>query len=223
LKPFGTQRKEGAMSLIRKLAPTALVAAMVGYCCWPHLSGSWRTGMAAEPGKLPEIAASLLSPAIAAAPDRDPFQSVAPEPQVAAQHEEPEQAAAPEQEPEEAAEPAERFVLNGTMLRGDRRFAVINGQLYALGEPLRVSDSAAGPHFIAAIDVDKVVIGGPGQPVELRYESLASAAGSGPAKPTAAPPSAIPPRPSQPAVRRVAPASPPKKSTHRTKTNQATP
>ncbi len=57
---------------IGKFAPTAIVLAAVGYCCWPYLEDpGHRPKM--EEKKLPEIAASVLSPTIKPAPGRDPF------------------------------------------------------------------------------------------------------------------------------------------------------
>jgi hypothetical protein len=205
---------------IRKLAPTAVVAAMVSYCCWPHLCGSWRTGKVPEASKLPQIAGSLLSPAIAPAPDRNPFQVHVAEPVVITHDEDPEDAASRGDEPAEW-DAAERLVLNGTLVRGDRRFALISGQLYALGEPLRASDSA-GSYVIHSIDAGKVVVARPGQTVELQYEGLASTDvpqvnASSPRRnvaPTAA---------SHASEKRTNYASPAKKLTHKTKSNQATP
>src|SRR3954447_23747807 len=56
---------------LSKVAPTAAVLALAGYCCWSALDGPGAAGT--EAGKVPVIAPGLLAPALAPPPERDPF------------------------------------------------------------------------------------------------------------------------------------------------------
>ena len=62
--------------LIGKLAPTAIVAAVVAWCCWPHLSASKPLSSVPGSDDLPRVAGSLLSAAIRPASGRNPFAPV---------------------------------------------------------------------------------------------------------------------------------------------------
>jgi hypothetical protein len=60
---------------VGRLVPSTIVLAVAGSCTWSTLSGpdSVADGSA---GKLPEVTRAMLSPAIGAAPDRDPFKGL---------------------------------------------------------------------------------------------------------------------------------------------------
>lgn len=190
-----------------QMVPTVLVLAMGGYCCWPYLGGESRRAGTEAAGKLPELTAALLSPSIDPTPDRDPFRAApAIQPDaigIAAKSIEPDaigSAAAPSEDSEaaegssaepETASPANLSVLtlNATFLRGSRRLAMINSQLYAQGEPLAQGESSAAPYVVSEVYPDKVMLERQGQTVELNYADTGSksdpvprpkAAGQGP-------------------------------------------
>ena len=58
---------------VGKFAPSAIVLAAVGYCCWPYLEDPGRRPKVDDGKKLPELTANILSPKIIPAPGRDPF------------------------------------------------------------------------------------------------------------------------------------------------------
>jgi hypothetical protein len=158
---------------IGKVAPTAVVAAMVTYWCWPHLVD----GPAAEQprAKLPALDTALVSPPKSAAPERDPFLT-GPQPANAAGANEPPPTVHSQPTEQHAYDPAqsEQWVLNATMLRGERRIAVINGKLYGEGEPIATPDPTAHPYVVSEIDSDQVVIRRSADTVDLRYAVWAS-------------------------------------------------
>jgi hypothetical protein len=159
---------------IAKIAPTAAAAAMVTYCCWPHLfAGPVRENRPA--GKLPQVAATLLSPVFAEPAERNPFLARS-NPEAAAESDKPntkaDNSAAPVTDADEA-DPIEHWVLNATLLRGDRQFAVINGRLYQPGERLAPADSPDSQFVVTQIDANEVVIRGPRRTLRLRYSDFA--------------------------------------------------
>lgn len=58
---------------LAKIAPSAIMMAAVGYCCWPYLEQPSMTTGPKEPSKPIEISDALLSPEIGTKNDRDPF------------------------------------------------------------------------------------------------------------------------------------------------------
>ncbi len=65
------------------------------------------------------------------------------------------------------------LTLNATYIQGNRRLALIDGQVYEQGESLAISDSMPGPCIVARISADKVLIRHRDQTVELKYGSPA--------------------------------------------------
>lgn len=62
-----------AMS-INKMAPSAIVIAAVGYCCWPYLDQpEMRPAVSKEVSKSHEIPLELLAPNVGSSQTRDPF------------------------------------------------------------------------------------------------------------------------------------------------------
>ena len=159
--------------LIEKLAPTGVVVALVGLCCWPHLTDSEvRLDMQQE-NDLPQVTQSLLSPDILPAPDRDPFRDMRIN-STGGMQEQLATTAGPgtgggSSEIDIAAE-LSKLVLNATYVRGDRRVALINGELYALGETLDGSPSGSQTFIVMQISLHKVLLKRQGQTVELSYD-----------------------------------------------------
>jgi len=171
--------------LIGKLAPTAIVAAVVTWCCWPYLSGAAGDGGFQEPSDVAEIADSLLSPAIEPAPGRNPFQPAHAN-QTASTEIESTQVEEPPTKVAEKEEVAPQvdiramlksLVLGGIVIHGDRRFALINNKLHGEGESLVLSGAAAEPCIVVEISAHKVVVQHQGQTFELKYREPASGAG----------------------------------------------
>ncbi len=159
-----------------RIVPTAIVLVLVAWCCWPYLEGE-RPATGVQPGdNSPRITASLLSPDVKPAPERNPFQPFHASKADSPEGKEP-RAPLPGQE-EAIAEKDDTDIFSGLVLgaiyiQGDRRMALINGQVCRQGEPLEISASTTEPCIVAEISSDKVLLLYRGQTVELRYEGLA--------------------------------------------------
>ncbi|MFH1924471.1 MAG: hypothetical protein ABIP48_31860, partial [Planctomycetota bacterium] len=140
-------------ALIGKLAPAAIVAAVVAWCCWPYLNPVKPLAGGQGSDDLPSVADLLLQPAIVSASGRDPFQPLhVPEPTTArvdlVSIEEP---TTPDPLPEEPVDILGSLRLDATFIHGDRRLALINGRICARGESLPVLGAAVDPCTIARI------------------------------------------------------------------------
>ena len=62
--------------------------------------------------------------------------------------------------------------MNATYIHGDRRLALINGQVYAEGEALKGQNSSSSTLRVARICPDKVLLRGDGVTLELKYASI---------------------------------------------------
>jgi hypothetical protein len=184
-----------------KMAPTIVVVAASAACAWPYL---WGPLEAAPPGPkeapLPEIKAALLEPAVGTNFDRDPFQETAAARLALARPafarlqarvvgwfrrrpaDDPGDGTYAATGKVEAAGPGADLVLNGTFLQGERRLAVINGRVYAPGEPLKGLDAARGRYVLAEVRPLAVVIDAPGRRLELSYRGPSSAPPAGPSR-----------------------------------------
>ena len=166
---------------IKKFAPTAVIFAMVVWCCWPFVGGSaHQAGLSAQ-SDLPRIARSMLSPSIKPATERDPFQ-----PPMLGPKESDETAAI---EPDPITEPVkaphmpdpeidmakilDKLALNGTYIQGNRRFALISGQVCEQGVPTTFSEDMPEPCVVTEICPDKVVIEHRGRTVKLTHQNVA--------------------------------------------------
>jgi hypothetical protein len=159
---------------IGKIAPTAIVAAVLGYWCWPYVNESIGRPQDKKENKLPVISAALLSPAPEAAPDRDPFRPPGEKKSSAAM-------AGPTKKPTLAdANALGSQVLNATYIHGDRRLALISGHVYVEGEQLK--GPSGPPLTVARICPERVLLQREGVTLELKYASVPprSAAGATP-------------------------------------------
>jgi hypothetical protein len=165
---------------LSRLAPTAAVAAFVAWCVWPYVSGAGPRRFVQEPAEVPQIAGSLLQPAIVPAGDRDPFRPAdadQPDPSdlVARAAEPAARQAAPAAE--EAAPLAQvrpgdvldQLVLDATIIHGDRRLALINGQVCGPGDAVVVSGLTTEPCTVAEITAHKVLLTFRGETLQLEY------------------------------------------------------
>lgn len=163
-----------------KMVPTAVVLMLVGWCGWPYLERPRPSTALHQGGDLPRIAGSLLSAAIEPASDRDPFQppaARAPDPLPSRRptapppHPEGPRPKAPVEDT--SANILAGLALGAIYIQGDRRVALINDRVYAQGERLAISASAAEPCIVSQISADRVLLLYRGQTVELEYAGQA--------------------------------------------------
>jgi hypothetical protein len=141
---------------VGKMAPTAVVAAVVGYCCWPHLGGSVSEAPAKGKANAQARMAALLAPTPAPDPPRDPFGLTAslaavskPKPKP-----EPTKSTPPPLTPETRAETAKllsSLSLKATWTRGNKGGALINGLFYTKGDSLKVGNNNPGVSSTKAV------------------------------------------------------------------------
>jgi hypothetical protein len=172
---------------IAKIAPTAIVLAVMGYLCWPYFNEAPDAPDETKENKLPVIATALLSPPPEPAPDRDPFKQpgqtksaapVAPKPKTPATA----------RSLADAVNTMNGQVLNATYIHGERRLALISNRIYAEGEELKSQSSTASPLTVARIYPDKVLLRRDGVTLELKYVTPASRPADGASSPRAGPP-----------------------------------
>ena len=157
---------------VHKTAPTAIVAAMVLICCWSSLELSEKHA-ADAPGAIPEIAASLLTPAVDAPSSRNPFRSAAsPRAGELASRGDaispPRATGAPGTELD-ARDAISGLDLSATYIRGKDRMAIINGRLYGVGDSLTLPGPSPDSCTIGGIEPQKVLVERRGQALELTY------------------------------------------------------
>jgi hypothetical protein len=160
--------------LVGRLAPTAVVAALVAWCVWPYLNGEGSGGLVQEPGEVPEIASSLLDPTIEPAGDRNPFRAAdADEPEAiepATTEEEKPDVDAPPPPPEvQPGDVLKRLALDATFIHGGRSMALINGQVCEQGDALAISGLTTEPCIVTQITPHRVLIDFRGETLELKY------------------------------------------------------
>ena len=181
---------------IGKIVPTAIVAAVLTYLCWPYFNESTGAPEEKKENKLPVISQALLSPPAEPAPERDPFKQPGDKKWSAAlAGQGTKKPAAPRALAD--ANPLGNQVLGATYIRGDRRLALISGHIYAEGEQLKGQNSSVSPLTVARICPDKVLLRRDGETLELKYAAAPprSADGAGPSKdgsPTGKPPEVLP-------------------------------
>ena len=152
---------------IGKLVPTAIVAAVLGYLCWPYFIDPEAAAGQKKESKLPVLTAALLSPPPEPAPERDPFRQAKRWSAAVTKKETKEEKKRPAAAPTLSGQ-----ILNATYIHGDRRLALINGQVYAEGEALKGQNSSSSPLTVARICPDKVLLRRDGVTLELKYASI---------------------------------------------------
>lgn len=172
---------------IGNLLPSAVVAAVVAWCCYPYLDepGS-DAGFQQEAGP-PQIVGALLSPVIESASDRDPFKPRGENGTDSAGNEQPGIAALAGKSPprkEDAFDVSSNLMLAATYIQGNRRVALINGQVCEPGDTLRISGPITEPCTVTRIFADTVVLLHRNQIVELKYrDSIGKTKPSKPSEP----------------------------------------
>jgi hypothetical protein len=160
---------------IGKVAPTAVVAAVVSYCCWSHLDEANVQAEAKGRAELTEVAAALLRPATPPDPARDPFGllpmvAAIPEPKT----KKPEAAAdaSPTARALARAESARLLsglALSATWVQGKRAVALINGRVYAAGEFLKEGKGGRTAAVVTQVLTDRVILNAQGETLELKF------------------------------------------------------
>ena len=164
---------------IGKLAPIAIVAAVVAWCCYPYLDKPASEASLQQEGNLPRIIRSLLSPIIEPASDRDPFKPREERNTDSTQSEQPATAATaetPSLSKEDILEILSNLVLDATFIQGNRRMALINGRVCEQGEPLAISGSITEPCIVTQISAHSVLIQYGDRTVELKYRNAVASA-----------------------------------------------
>lgn len=177
-------------STFGKLAPTAIVGAMIVWCCWGYLEPG-PGGMVARGPELPRIAPELYAPPDEPVSPRDPFRPVlAKKPVPAEKPKGTQKKAQPKPDPRQLAKSGEespipsvvavhvsprdilgRFTLEATYIRGDRRVAIINGQVFRQGQTMPISRVSKDLCTITEIGRYKVVLRHRGRNMELTYQN----------------------------------------------------
>lgn len=178
-----------------KLAPSAVILAFVGYCVWPSLSEMMSDPPPPKaPAKVPELAASLLSPTMAPVPTRNPWGGMDAASLTAAKAAAKEAAkmeaaktadktagalagSAAATTPNEPVDPLAGLKLDATCILGNQRMAMINGQMCALHERLSAGNSPTSPKVVGVFPY-KVLLEYGGKTVELKYSDTASPSSS---------------------------------------------
>jgi hypothetical protein len=158
---------------IGKMFPTAIVAAIVVWCCWPYLEHGGPGEVGANT-HFPQITHALLEPTAAPEPSRDPFHVVtiantlgAPKEEVAPGTKA--SADSRSAQKKDAAEMRKGLTLSGTYISGSRRAALINDRLWEQGQRLELSKNAAEPWVLAQVFPYGVVIQSGAKSIELEY------------------------------------------------------
>ncbi len=175
-----------------KLVPRVVAAAVMGYCVWPTLA-DFISGAQTKPQEaLPEVRASLLTPATPSPLTRNPLQK----PVVVQAKGDPAKSAkaagktgssAAAKADSKPVDPLSGLMLNAIFSVGQQRLAVINGRSYAAGDKLPVSTAASTALTVGSVLPYSVLLERDGSTLELKYSDTVSSGGSSPAASGAGP------------------------------------
>jgi hypothetical protein len=181
--------------LLGRFAPTLAVCLVAAWCCWPHLAGKKARFLAGAGGELPEINDCLLTAEIRQNSGRDPFVPFQIEEQGSVDPTAPLVDYRDRIEPELSDESASRedlakvvgsLTLNGTLIHGKLRVAVINGRSYEVGESVMRNKCTNAALVVAEIAQHSVLITSGTEVFQLTYgnpEGCQSQALDAPANP----------------------------------------
>ncbi|NLE37362.1 MAG: hypothetical protein GX621_04990 [Pirellulaceae bacterium] len=145
---------------LQKVMPLVVVAAVFGWCCWPHLFAGNSVDHGGKGGELVAIAQSLLSPAPNSAHDRNPFLTAdqLAEKLLTSAQADVKKAAAPTAGSASAEATFAPLALRATLVQGERRLATIGNQVYRLGEPIDSSAPSDKAWIVADILPESVIL-----------------------------------------------------------------
>jgi hypothetical protein len=166
---------------VNKLAPSAVVVALVGYCIWPSVSELTSPASSPmPPKKLSELPASLYAPVMPPPLAKNPWGGKDAETLFALKN--------PVQPAETTAEtPADNdkdkpakppinllagLTLSGTYIAGGQRLAVINGTVCAAQEDLPPAVGAVAQIKVAEVLPYSVLLEHDGKTAELTYKNI---------------------------------------------------
>lgn len=163
-------------SQLRTTIPTLIVMAMAVLCCWPYLVGDDAL-VIPEAMKVPKGLAAALDSESSNRNKRNPFDEAADEPEAAATVESPIKVDTKDigaQQPQSVAEEQKTQLLTGltlqaTCISGRNRSALINGDLYEVGDDLGVANSLEVPMRVTWIDENAVVLRAEDRSLVLSY------------------------------------------------------
>ena len=165
--------------LLEKMTPTAIVAAMVTWCCWSYLSEPGSGLNSQKHADLPRVTNALLTPAIKPGSSRDPFR---PAETTAADSAKPQgrfRSASSEKGSDTEANTTDvvsSLVLDATYVQGDRRMALISGRVYTPGK--RLAETGPGALYVVKeVLPDRVLIQSRSRTGELTYRNSDVASG----------------------------------------------
>jgi len=151
-----------------KFVPQAVVLAVAIYWIWPNVMGNNTATEAKKAATSLEFTKAMLTPNFPEPSKREPFLSPGA------------LATATKSGPNGATAAAKAgnaktavLVLNATLLMGEGRAAVINGQIYHRRDVLNASGDAASSYMITDILPDKVVLESQGKSLQLCYPDTA--------------------------------------------------
>jgi hypothetical protein len=162
-------------SLVYRLAPSAIVATALAWCCWPYLDSGAPIVDPQGPASLPVIELDQLHREEETGCERDPFRPLLAvarmfETVSAASGDTPAgEPAAETPPPIDPAKVIQRLTLDATLIRGARRRTIIDGKAYAQGDRLVASGGKSEPFLIGLIAAHQVMIEHRGKLYALRY------------------------------------------------------
>jgi len=164
-------------SQLRTTIPTLTVMAMAVLCCWPYLVGDDAL-VIPEAMKVPKGLAAALDSESSNRNKRNPFDEAADEPEAATTVETPikvdtKDIGVTQQLQTVAAEIKNHsltgLTLQATCISGRNRSALINGDLYEVGDDLGVANSLEVPMRVTWIDENAVVLRAEDRSLVLSY------------------------------------------------------
>jgi len=156
---------------MNKLAPRAVVLAVVGYCAWPSLLDLSTETKPKAVKKGQELSASLFAPKLAPAPTQNPWGGKDAATLLAERKPAKPTAGAggakdsSKGEAEKPVDPLDGLALEGTSIAGDFRMAVVNGRLYSHGDYV---ENKPGCKIVEVLPY-KIVLEHEGKTLELVY------------------------------------------------------
>ena len=174
-----------------KFAPQAMVLAVTLYWSWPALKVALPQAAAAHPtaeSKAPlgkAFAATVLSPKFLPFPKRDPFQLADHSPKNGKLVKSGKGGKKLDAAAKVAAMRDSGMVLSGTCIMGNKRMAIINGQVYKEKDSIPQPGEDTPSCFITNILPHRVLLSYQGEVVQLSYVNVAAkpVAANNPEKP----------------------------------------
>jgi hypothetical protein len=161
---------------LNNVVPRAIVVAAVGYCVYPSLMGLFTERRLPPAVPVPEFSTALLTPEVAAAPERNPFFTKEEELAFAkatasktGQETAKKNAKRDTQQNVAAVDPMAGLRLESTFLIGNLKLAMINGRSYGVNEVVAASNPGGAKAVVVDIQPHRVLLMCNGKSYELQY------------------------------------------------------